>query len=82
MYEFKMVQLPQNFVVKKDTGTEIAAHLQNIIFEHSKQGWEFYRIDQVGVAVQPGCMGSLMGVKQTFTYYNIVSFRRLLPAAS
>lgn len=75
-YDFKMVQLPQTFVLQKDTGTEIAAYLEKISREMSAQGWEFFRIDQVGVAVQPGCMGALTGVKQTMTYYNVVTFRR------
>lgn len=82
MPEFKTVQLPHNFIFKKDTGTEVAAYLQTVIDQHSAQGWEFYRIDQVGVAVQPGCMGALTGVKQTYTYYNIVTFRRQSPTDS
>lgn len=79
-YEFKMVQLPQTFVLKQDTGKEIAAYLEKLAQEHSAQGWEFFRIDQVGVAVSPGCMGALTGAKQTMTYYNVVSFRKAKPA--
>lgn len=75
-YEFKMIQLPQTFVLKQDTGKEIAVYLEKLTQEQGAQGWEFYRIDQVGVAVAPGCMGALTGVKQTMTYYNVVSFRK------
>jgi len=75
-YEYKMIQLPQTFVLKKDTGNEIAAHLEKLTQEWSAKGWEFYRIDSVGVLVQPGCLGALTGIKQTMTYYNIVAFRR------
>jgi hypothetical protein len=78
-YEFKMVQLPQTFLLQKDTGKEIAVYLEKLSQEHSAQGWEFFRIDQVGVAVSPGCMGAMTGVKQTMTYYNVVSFRREKP---
>lgn len=77
-YEFKMMQLPQTFVLQKDTGKEIAVYLEKTSREMGVQGWEFYRIDQVGVAVQPGCLGALSGVKQTMTYYNVVTFRRPL----
>jgi len=76
MDEFKMVQLPQTFVLKQDTGKEIAAYLEKIAHEMGAQGWEFYRIDSVGVAVQPGCLAALAGTKQTMTYYNVVTFRR------
>lgn len=75
-YEFKMIQLPQTFVLKQDTGKEIAAYLEALSKELGAQGWEFQRIDSVGVQVQPGCMGMLTGVKQTMNYYNVVTFRR------
>lgn len=75
-YEFKMVQLPQTFVLRQDTGKEIAAYLEKISNDHGAEGWEFYRIDSVGVAVQPGCLAALSGTKQTMTYYNVVTFRR------
>lgn len=75
-YEFKMVQLPQTFVLKQDTGKEIAAYLEKLIQDMGAQGWEFYRIDQVGVLVQPGCLAALVGTKQTMTYYNVVAFRK------
>lgn len=76
-YEFKMVQLPQTFVLKQDTGKEIAAYLEKIAHEMGAHGWEFYRVDSVGVAVQPGCLAALAGTRQTMTYYNVVTFRRL-----
>jgi hypothetical protein len=75
-YEFKMVQLPQTFVLKQDTGKEIAAYLEKLVQETGAQGWEFYRIDQVGVLVQPGCLAAFTGTKQTMTYYNVITFRR------
>ena len=79
IFEYKMVQLPQTFILKKDTGSEIAVHLEKLAQEWASKGWEFYRIDSVGVLVQPGCLGPLLGVKQSMTYYNIVTFRRPLP---
>jgi hypothetical protein len=75
-YEFKMMQLPQTFVLKQDTGTEIAAYLEKLSKDMGVDGWEFYRVDSVGVAVQPGCLAALSGTKQTMTYYNVVTFRR------
>lgn len=75
-YEFKMIQLPQTFVLKQDTGKEIAAYLENLSIQMGSQGWEFYRVDTVGVATNPGCLAALMGAKSTMSNYNIVTFRR------
>lgn len=75
-YDFKMIQLPQTFVLQKDTGKEIAVYLEKLSQDMGTQGWQFYRIDQVGVAVSPGCLGAMTGVKQTMTYYNVVTFRK------
>jgi hypothetical protein len=74
-YKYKMVQLPQTFLLKKDTGNEIAGYLESLTHKLGEKGWEFYRIDSVGVAVQPGCLASLLGARQSMTYYNIVTFR-------
>lgn len=75
-YEYKMVQLPQTFVLKKDTGSEIAPYLERLIQNWASKGWEFYRIDSVGVVVPPGCLAALGGARTTMTYYNVVAFRR------
>lgn len=75
-YAYKMVQLPQTFVLKKDTGGEISEYLETLILNMGEKGWEFYRIDTVNVAVSPGCLASMMGAKQSMTSYNIVAFRQ------
>lgn len=38
-YEFKMVQLPQTFVMKQDTGKEIAAYLEKLSTDMGAQDW-------------------------------------------
>ena len=39
------------------------------------QGWEFYRVDPIGVEVRPGCLAGLFGAfVQQITYY-VVTFR-------
>ena len=75
-YIYKMVQLPQTYVVKKDTEQAIANELNDRVNHFARNGWEFYRIDSVGVAVKPGCLASLLGTRSTMTYYNVVTFRR------
>jgi len=51
-----MVQLPQNIVVKaaEHRGNEAAAYLHQIVDQYAAAGWEYYRIDEIGVVTQPG----------------------------
>jgi hypothetical protein len=78
MYEYMMVQVPPTIVVKQkeQAGNEAAFYLQSIANQYAAQGWEFYRVDTVGVVVQPGCLASLFGAQRTTTEYYVVTFRR------
>lgn len=77
-YEYKMLQIPPTIVVKEkeQRGNEAAYYLQSIANEQAGEGWEFYRVDTVGVVTRPGCLGSLFGAKQTLIEYFVVTFRR------
>lgn len=76
-YEYKMVQIPRNIAVRgAPAGQEAAWYLQDIVNTMAKDGWEFYRVDTVGVIIQPGCLGQLFGQKETQTFYYVVTFRR------
>ncbi|MGE6385321.1 DUF4177 domain-containing protein [Pseudomonas sp. NPDC078416] len=78
MFVYKMVQVPPNVEVqaKNQKGNEAAAYLQNVVNQHAGDGWEFYRIDTIGVAVQPGCFAGLFGQKAELSQYYVISFRR------
>lgn len=78
VYEYKMVQVPPNVSVEKKShkGNEAAAYLQNIANNMADDGWEFYRIDSVGVSVQPGCFSAMFGGKAEQSLYYVISFRR------
>jgi len=73
-----MIQIPPTIVVKEkqQQGNEAANYLQSLANGEAAQGWEFYRIDTVGVITKPGCLGSLLGAKQTLLEYYVVTFRR------
>lgn len=78
MYQYKMVQVPPNIEVqaKKHKGNEAAVYLEDIVNTHAKDGWEFYRVDAIGVNVKPGCMAGLFGQKDMLNTYYVVSFRK------
>jgi hypothetical protein len=76
-YEYKMVQVPPTIVLKKDTGQgEAAQYLQAVVNQEAVQGWDFYRVDEIGVKQRPGCLGIMMGQREATTVYYVVSFRR------
>lgn len=78
MYYYKMVQVPPTIEVKasKHRGNEAAVYLQSIANEEAEEGWEFYRIDSIGVQVKAGCFDALMGKKASNTSYYVITFRR------
>lgn len=78
MYEYKMVQIPPAISVnaREARGQEAAYYLQGVVNEHAAQGWEFYRVDTIGVVTNPGCLGSLLGQKQSVIDYFVVTFRK------
>jgi len=78
MFEYKMVQVPPNISVqaKEHKGNEAAAYLEGVVNQYASDGWEFYRIDSVGVQLQPGCFGSLTGSKSENTLYYVITFKK------
>jgi hypothetical protein len=82
-YEYKMVQVPPTIVVKakEQRGNEAAHYLQSLANAQAAEGWEFYRVDTVGVVTKPGCLASLFGAKQTLIQYYVVTFRRVKPTS-
>jgi hypothetical protein len=74
-YVYKMVQIPPEIeITKKEKGNEAASYLEQVVNQMADQGWEFYRVDQVGVTVYGGCL-SAGKPKSQATYY-VVTFRK------
>lgn len=78
MYTYKMIQIPTNIAVqmKAHKGNEAAAYLEGIVNEYANQGWEFYRVDSIGVQLQPGCFDALGGKKEQNDVYHVITFRK------
>ncbi|MCK4762923.1 MAG: DUF4177 domain-containing protein [Candidatus Aminicenantes bacterium] len=77
-YQYKMLQVPQIIKIKaKDyQGGEAAAYLEQIVTQEAREGWEFYRVDTIGVYSQAGCIASLFGSKDELSEYYVVTFRK------
>jgi hypothetical protein len=53
-YVYRMVQLPQNIAATPGQEGEVAAYLESTVNAHAKQGWEFYRVDTIGMPARSG----------------------------
>jgi hypothetical protein len=73
-----MEQIPPTIVVQQAKGFEAAEYLQGIVNRFATNGWEFYRVDEIGVQVAPGCLGLLMGIRAETRSLYVVTFRRVL----
>lgn len=75
MFQYKMVQVPPNISVRaKDNKSGIAAqYLEDVVNEWAAQGWEFQRVDTIGIEERPGCFG---GSKVKFMQYYVITFRK------
>jgi hypothetical protein len=76
-YEYKVVPfLGQAAAADKRAAEKVAEQLQQLVDQFVAQGWEFYRIDRVEIAVAPGCLAALSGGKMSFAGWDMVIFRR------
>ena len=75
MFQYKMVQVPPNISVRaKDNKSGIAAqYLEDVVNEWAAQGWEFQRVDTIGIEERPGCFSSS---KVKFMQYYVITFRK------
>jgi hypothetical protein len=66
----------RNSTFSKDNAETVSAQLHDLIAGVGAQGWEFYRVDQVQIAVAPGCLGFLFGRRTEVVSFDQVIFRR------
>jgi hypothetical protein len=84
MATYKMVQIPPNVVLAAkgmmgkapDTSQAAAAYLETTVNQMASQGWEFHRIDPIGVGSKPGCLLGLIGFKATIETFYVITFRK------
>ncbi|QKS26558.1 DUF4177 domain-containing protein [Vreelandella titanicae] len=84
MYTYKMIQVPPNVSVasKGRKGNEAADYLESVVNKMADDGWEFQRVDAIGIHVQPGCFGGIFGKGAEQEHYYVITFRKPLSDAS
>ena len=77
LWRYKMVQIPPNIEVQEGSTTRgvAATYLERVVEEHAAFGWEFHRVDELGVIVNPGCLTLLFGGKSELSRDFVVTFR-------
>ncbi len=75
-YQYKMVQAAPHIRLEKETGSEAADYLEGVVNRYAQQGWEFYRVDSIGVVVKPGCLAGLFGARSYAVNYHVITFRK------
>ena len=79
-YRYKMIQVPPTVAVKSrgERGSEAAAYLAKVVNEQAKLGWDFFRVDSLGVQTQAGCLGAFAGAQASTSIYYVITFRQSL----
>lgn len=73
-YEYKVVP----FIGQSRGGlsaTEVARQLEQEINAHAAQGWEFWKLADVNIEVQPGCIAGLFGARVQYVRLDQLIFR-------
>lgn len=78
-YRYKMIQIPPTLVTRKAKGADAASYLEEVVNAEAQGGWEFWRVDSIGVQVEPGCLGALAGARASHTIHYVITFRRPIP---
>jgi len=74
-YKYKVVQVPSLEVVRgAQVGDAVAQCLETILNRHAQEGWEFYRVDCIGVRLFP--QAEFSGHMDAHTSFHVVTFRK------
>ncbi len=77
-YQYKMVQIaPHIRIDEKDArGQEAAIYLHQVVTRNAQNGWDFFRVDTIGISSQPGCLAALFGARTKNYNHYVITFRK------
>ena len=77
MYIYKTVPAPTVLIANNDREkANVVNVFGELINQECTDGWEFYSLEAIAVAVKPGCLAVLGGGKQSETIFNMLVFRK------
>jgi hypothetical protein len=75
MAQYKCVPAPKNLVIdKKGTFDGAVRSFADLINSETKEGWEFYSMENIAVTQKPGCLKALFGGGDETIYFNMLVF--------
>jgi len=74
-FEYKVVPF-EGRIKSGQAVNEVSIQLQSAIAQYAVGGWEFYQLDEVDIAVEPGCLAGFLGAKVSYASYNQLIFRK------
>jgi hypothetical protein len=57
---------------------KVASQLTEVINSQNTEGWDFYQINSVNIAVSPGCLAGLLGEKSFEKKFDMAIFRKII----
>jgi hypothetical protein len=75
-YDYYVVPFIGRIKNEGDNPKTVSEQLQSVIDHYVEHGWEFYSIEKVGIEVQPGCIGALLGHSPSYVNFDQIIFRR------
>ncbi len=63
-------------VFSSENAGKVSDQLEELINKYVREGWEYVGIEQVQIAVKPGCLASLFGSRESVISFDQVIFRR------
>ena len=77
MFEYRVVPFIGQIKAGDKRGAHtVATQLEALINGNAAQGWEFFSVDRVQIAVAPGCLAAFVGTKTSYIGFDQVIFRR------
>ena len=65
-----------------DNAQTVSQQLEEVINTHAQAGWEFVGVEKIGIEVQPGCLGALLGQKSAHITFDQIVFRAVANATA
>lgn len=76
MHEYRVVPFRATAKTQDARGAaQVAEQLQHAIQEHVNAGWEFVRVEQVQMQINPGCIAALLGARANVVPLDQIVFR-------
>ena len=63
-------------IKSNQSAVEVSNQLEALINEGTKEGWLFEQLNNVNIAVQPGCLAGIFGAKADYVRFDMIVFRK------